>query len=324
MLHAIARSHPTRKSFSLLAVRSKVWGAIKQGIRKGLRTALWLLKFMVPVSLGVTLLAWSGWLEWLGRHVAALFQAFGLPGQSAIAYLSAVLLNNYSGIGAMGLIALTHRQVTILAMMMLICHNLPLEATIQHKVGTSGPRMALLRIGMSLLGGLLLNWILPASSERAHAMAAVSEIPLGLLPTLGAWAVSISWLAGKLALILMGLMILQQFLQDLGLIPWIARLIAPVLWLLGLPRNTAFLWIVANTLGLSFGAAVIISEVESGALSDEEVDLLNHSIAVSHSLLEDTLLFVAIGASAFWITIPRLALAAGAVWGFRAWRRLRA
>ena len=304
-------------------MRGKIWQAVKQGIRKGLRTAVWLLKFMIPVSLAVTLLAWSGGLEKLGAWLAPLFQAFGLPGQSAVPYISAVLLNNYSGIGAMGLIPFDHRQVTILAMMMLICHNLPLEATIQHKAGTSGPRMVLLRIAMSLFAGLLLNWALPADPAGAHTIASVSTMRLALWPTLAAWAMGIAWLAGKLALILVGLMILQQLLQDLGLIPWIARAIAPLLWLLGLPRSVAFLWIVANVLGLGFGAAVIIEEIESGALSDEDVDLLNHSIAVCHSLLEDTLLFVAIGAWGFWITVPRLLLAGAAVWAFRGWLSLK-
>jgi hypothetical protein len=44
------------------------------------------------------------------------------------------------------------------------------------------------------------------------------------------------------------------------------------------------------------------------------------SIAISHSLLEDTLLFVAIGASLPWILIPRPIAAALVV---RAARRLR-
>ena len=50
------------------------------------------------------------------------------------------------------------------------------------------------------------------------------------------------------------------------------------------------------------------------------MELLNRSIAICHSLLEDTLLFVAIGAWALWITMPRLVLAAAAVWGYRLWR----
>jgi hypothetical protein len=67
-------------------------------------------------------------------------------------------------------------------------------------------------------------------------------------------------------------------------------------------------------MGLAFGAGVLIDHVERGRLSRAHADLLNYHIAVSHSLLEDTCLFAAIGVSAWWITIPRLLLAGLAVW----------
>lgn len=124
-------------------------------------------------------------------------------------------------------------------------------------------------------------------------------------------------------MLVMGLMVLQKVMEEFGVVGWLSRTLWPALWLLGLPRGTAFLWITANTLGLAYGGAVLLEETRAGKLPKEDVDLLNRSIAVCHSLLEDTLLFVAIGAWALWITLPRLALAAAAAWGYRAWRRLR-
>jgi len=86
---------------------------------------------------------------------------------------------------------------------------------------------------------------------------------------------------------------------------------------MGLPIRTSFLWIVANVLGLAYGAAILIEELEKGKINREESNLLNHHIAVSHSLLEDTLLFMTIGVAAFWITIPRILLAVAVVWMYR-------
>jgi len=40
-------------------------------------------------------------------------------------------------------------------------------------------------------------------------------------------------------------------------------------------------------------------------------------LAISHSLLEDTMVFVAIGVPVFWITIPRIFLAIVVVWMIR-------
>jgi hypothetical protein len=91
----------------------------------------------------------------------------------------------------------------------------------------------------------------------------------------------------------------------------------------GLPDDAAFLWVVSNTLGLAYGAGVLKREVADGNLSREHGDLLNHHIAVSHSLLEDTLLFVALGVPALWITVPRIVLAMLAVWERRAERAIR-
>ncbi len=65
---------------------------------------------------------------------------------------------------------------------------------------------------------------------------------------------------------------------------------------------------------LAYGEGIIIDHVERGRLSTRHADILNAHIAVSHSLLEDTLLFVAVGASLFWITVPRVLLAGAVVW----------
>jgi hypothetical protein len=82
----------------------------------------------------------------------------------------------------------------------------------------------------------------------------------------------------------------------------------------GLPAKTAFLWIVANTLGLAYGAAVMIDEVEAGKISAEDVDLLNHHISVSHSNVEDLLLFTAIGGILPWMLLSRWAMSLVLVW----------
>ena len=57
-------------------------------------------------------------------------------------------------------------------------------------------------------------------------------------------------------------------------------------------------------------------------MKPQEADLFNHHAAVCHSLMEDTVLFLAIGVPLFWITLPRLVLALLAVWLERARRRI--
>ena len=88
--------------------------------------------------------------------------------------------------------------------------------------------------------------------------------------------------------------------------------------LFGLPARTSFLWIVANTLGLAYGAAVMIEEVEAGRVNARDVNLLNSHIAISHSNLEDLLLLTALGASWYVMLLSRWAGSFLLVWELRA------
>lgn len=302
-----------------MSLAGRLRACVREGVRKALPTVAWLLSLMVPISLAVTILSWTGALSWAAQGLVPVFQLVGLPAETAVAFLTAVFLNIYSGIAAMSSVPLTDRQVTILAMVMLISHNFPIEGAVQKKTGSSLAGMLALRLVASLLAAYVLNLILPAGDVAARTRG-VNVGGLAFWPMLAAWAVSTAWLVGKVALIVVGLMILQGMLKEFGIIAILSRPLQPILWLLGLPRKTAFLWIVANTIGLAYGSAVIIEETAQGQIEPRDVELLNRSIAICHSLLEDTLLFVAIGAWALWITLPRMALAAAAVWGYRAWR----
>jgi spore maturation protein SpmB len=278
---------------------------------------------MVPVSLLVKILAWSGVLAWVARPLNPVFAWVGLPGETVVAFLTGAFLNLYSAIAALGSIPLTDRQVTIFAIMALTSHNFPVEAAVQHKVGTAAWRTIGLRLASSLIAGLALNWVLPLSDVPAK-LQAVAASAVDLPAVLKHWAIGTAWLTGRVIAIVMGLMVLQRILKQFGVIRALSRLLFPILWLLGLPRGTAFLWIVANVLGLAYGSAVILEEARSGAIEGEDAQLLNRSMAVCHSLLEDTLLFVAVGAWVLWITLPRVALAAVVVWAYRFSRLLAA
>jgi hypothetical protein len=57
-------------------------------------------------------------------------------------------------------------------------------------------------------------------------------------------------------------------------------------------------------------------------VSKPDADLFNHYAGLSHSHLEDTLLFVSIGVPFLWAALPRLILGILSVWGERLRRYL--
>jgi len=245
----------------------------------------------------------------------------GLPGESSLVFLSALLLNIYSAIAVIGTLQLSLREITILAVMCLIAHNLIVESTVMRKTGSSATKMVFLRIFTALVAAFLLNYILPAGfgASKIPGVAAsftpppplhLQDIPL-ILET---WALQMGKLIIKIVILVSVLMAVQKVMEEFGLLELLGKITGPFMRLLGLPPSTGFLWIVANIIGLAYGSAIMIERVETGKLSLSEGDLFNHHVGISHSLLEDTLLFMAIGVPLFWAVVPRFILAIIVVW----------
>lgn len=299
---------------------SVIRSSVVTGARRGLRAAAELLAVMIPISLVVAVLDWAGLLGKAADFIAPLFRYFGLPGSAAFAYLAGALLNCYSAIAIMVTLPLTGREITILSVMILLSHNLLVETSVLKKAGSSFLAVFFLRLLSGLAAGAVLNLVMPGGFAGGAAASGGGPAPGFAAPfaaMLGRWALdSFGWVV-KILLIVLGLMILNQFLTDSGAVGAVGRFLGPVLRFMGLPRNTAFLWVVMNLLGLAYGSGVLLGERREGRIGDRDIRLLNISAALCHSLLEDTLLFVAIGASAPWVVFSRILPASAAVWTYR-------
>ena len=292
---------------------NKVVAIVKGCFTPSLKSAVWILRLMIPISLGVVLLQYLGVIDFISHYTSPLFKLVGLPGEAALVYITAALVNIYSAIAVMSTFTFDDRAITILAISSLIAHNLIVETAVQRKTGSSAMAMVATRLGLSILSLVVMNFLVPAATLSVVTSSSTGP-NVGLTDVLYSWLESSILLSIKVVVLVFALNLLQQVMRQLGIIEVLSKVLRPLLAIFGLPSRTSFLWIVANTLGLAYGSAVMISEVEAGNISKEEADLLNYHVAVSHSNLEDLLLFAAIGASVFWMLSIRLAFAALSVW----------
>lgn len=300
----------------------RLWAATKSGLPKAKRTILWLLKMILPISLAVRLLQYTGVLEHVSSLLNPIFQAVGLPGEASIAFVSSVFLPLYAPIAIASSLTLTIRQLTILGIMCLISHNTLVETAIQKKTGSNFAFIWLLRIGMSFVAAFVWNALLPEQMGMA-TISAINTLEVQTLGTvLWVWAQGALMLSVKIALIVTALMVLQRILEEFHVMDLLSRSFAPIMQVMGLSRNSSFLWLVANIIGLTYGSAIIIEQVQDGKISTKDVRNLNNHLAISHSLLEDTSLWVVVGVPLFWVTVPRVALAIVVVWAVRGYEKL--
>ena len=295
-----------------LNIRERLLKSVKTALPQGMKTAIWLLKLTIPVSFAVFLLDFFGILNVIAGWVAPLFKLIGLSGQASIVLITSFFTNIYSVIAVMTTLGFGFREGTILAVMCLISHALIVETAIQKKTGSSPWRMIFTRLSASFIAAFMLNLILPA--EAITNSESVVRSAGEFTPALTNWLSSMLVTTIKIVVLVNLLLIIQKILNEFGLIKWILMPFVPLLKVMGLPSSTGFLWIVANTLGLGYGGAIMISETEEGKLSRDDADLLNHNIAISHSQLEDPLLFVAMGFHLGILIWPRILLAIIFVW----------
>jgi len=301
----------------MIETSQRIMRAVKGGLPKARRTILWLLKLILPISLAVQLLMYSGLLDYFALILNPVFQAIGLPGASSIAFVCSIFLPLYGPIAIIGTMGLTVRQMSILAIMCLISHNTLVESAVQKRTGSSFAFIMVLRIGMSFLAAFLWNLILPEDMGGATTTALVKAAEQTFLQVLLVWAGGAASLSLKIILIVSGLMILQRLLEEFHIMDALARIFAPLMRFMGLSKDCSFLWFVANIIGLTYGSAILIEQVEAGKVGRGDARMLNNHLAISHSLLEDSLLFIAIGVPVFWVTVPRLLLAIVVVWVIR-------
>lgn len=292
-------------------------------LQKSGRMLVWLLKIILPISLIVRFLDYFGVLAVLAGWLNPVFMHLGLPGSTAIVFITSIFLPLYAPLAIITSMSITLRELTILALMCQISHNLPVECAIQGKTGTSFWSMVSLRIAMSLIIALILNFILPQQMGmpvfvRTDAVAIDSVQKVLLM-----WLKSSLQISLLIIVIVTSLNVLYGILEKNHLIDKMSRGIAIILKFFGLSAQTAFLWLIGYIVGLSYGGAMMLDQMNEGKVTKSEAELLNYHLAVSHSIIEDNLLFVALGVSIWWILGVRLTAAWLVVWIRRGYLELR-
>jgi len=300
--------------------RTAIRRGLLDGMKKGWRAFLWMMKIILPVSLLTTLLQWSGLLSSLDFILRPAMAVIGLPSLAAFPLLIGMLTGIYGAIAAMIVLPFTETQMTLMAIFLLMAHNLIQEGIIQAQSGLHPVKATLFRIVMAVVTVVLVSMAIQNGAAPAGP-AALPAAPPTFYETMKEWGVATAWLVIRVFFIIMTILTFLEVLKAMGWIAYVVRIFSPLLSLMGLDRKVGILWMTAIVFGLSYGGAVIVEEARTGHLTREELEMLQLSIGINHSMVEDPMLFVAIGLSAFWLYVPRLAMAIVSVRIVRLWYR---
>lgn len=281
---------------------------IKTILKETYDICLPLFRILVPMIIVIKILKMTGLVTLLGRVLEPVMYLTGLPGEMGLAWASALITNLYGGVIAFAALAkdvnLTVAQATVMASMMLMAHGFPVELQISKKAGTRLRAMLTFRFGAALIFGILLNVFYRAFNlfqEPVHILYSPKATDDSL----------VSWAYGELvnlvyiAFIILCLVTLMKILKKIGVIELINAACRPLMKLMGIGEQGAYLTMVGFTLGLTYGGGLIIKEANSGSMSHRDIFFSLGFMGICHSMVEDTVLMMAIGGNITGILILR-------------------
>ncbi|MBT8353516.1 MAG: hypothetical protein KJO60_03275, partial [Desulfofustis sp.] len=219
---------------------------------------------------------------------------------------TAIFTTPYGGIGVYAALGpslhLSGADMTVLCSVMLIAHSLPVELSITKKAGGGVLPLGVLRLGGALVYGILLNQLctkLQLWQDPAIMLFKATPLEESLLQWCMGQATNIVLICVVIFLVLSAMRILQA----VGFISLLEFFLKPLLPLFGMTHRAAPMTVVGMILGIAYGGALIIKETATRNMESREVFNSLALMSLSHGLIEDTLVMMALGAKLggiFW------------------------
>ena len=278
---------------------NKLFDIIKQLVRDAVSASLELFKVMVPILVLVKILQELGLIEYVALPLEPIMQMVGLPPEMGLVWASALINNIYTGMivlaSLVGDAPLTSAQATIIGVLMLVGHGLPVECAIARK---SGARF-LFQVAIRLVGAFVFAWLLHAIYSATGTLQGPATMlftpDAGGDQTITAWIIAQAKNMLSIVLIIFSLLVMMRVLHAIRVIDLMNRVLRPVLSLIGIGPKASAITVIGLTMGLSYGGGLIINEARNGSVGKEDIFYSLTLMGLCHSLIEDSLLIMLIG-----------------------------
>lgn len=281
---------------------------LQRGLANGLQMTWTLGKVIFPITLLVSILQHTPLLPWIIQKLAPFMGIIGLSGEAAVPLVLGNALNLYAAIGAIVTFEFTVKEVFIMAVMLSFSHNLFIESSVAARVGINWWLISGLRISLALIFGLLIHWMWRGGQQMAQYGLIQSEEE-----TLTSWSQMIGqgfykafMAVVQLAVIVLVLMVVMQYLREVGILDKFSKLLAPFMRILGLGENALLILVAGLTVGLTFGAGIMLQSMQEKQVSKRDMVLALVFLVSCHAVIEDTVIFIPLGIPVWPLLLIRL------------------
>jgi len=273
---------------------------IRNSIKSATKSALLVLKLIVPLFILAEILLYLDVLKYIAFIFEPITNILDLPKEASIGIAAAMFFNIYAGLAFLVPLQLSPYEWTILGIFLGVAHSLVVENTIMKKIGIPNWYSWTLRIGMAFVAIIPLK-LLPkdffgsvvSSTETMHRKVYENFTDMLWHATEASIILSL-----KVIVIVTVIIFIIDYLKSRDFMEKYQE-----------KTDSFFSIVVGLFLGITYGAGIILSEVQKGTISKLDILYIGTFLMLCHSVIEDILLFVIFGANGWVILFIRLILA---------------
>jgi len=129
----------------------------RDGALKAVQATLIMAKVIIPVTIAIVALDKLSLMGSVERVFGPLVHFLGLPGEAALVIMLGFFVGVYAAIGAIIALPLSAREITVLAVIILTSHSLPMEGAVLKFTGLSPLHSIATRVAVAVLFGFFVN-----------------------------------------------------------------------------------------------------------------------------------------------------------------------
>ena len=259
----------------------------------------WILfKVILPVVIVIRALELIGAIPFLAKFLEPLTSFIGIDGSLGLVWMAAILVNIYAGLAAFAslqaIFDYSVAETTILGLIILIAHSLPIEVAIAKKSRISWIFNLSFRFINAIVAGKILNLLFTKYELFNEPNQSVLQVPNKLVSNFE-WATLQIQNFFIIFLIIFFIISTINILKALGVWSLLINIMKIPLSYLGMSEKVANIILIGLTLGISFGGGFLIEESKRNNISKKDILLSLSFLSLCHSIIEDTILILLLG-----------------------------